>query len=127
MISRTKFARKFSLNEQAFTEIVQQAIAYNQLERYFISPKGGASDVASHYDLEPNITEIKTDQTSAGGLKLSHAQRRMLMVLVALWDGRIADETFGESLGSLPKIVQSMDKNNRELLGDLMMTYPGWR
>lgn len=127
MIIRTNVAGELPLNEQAFTEIVQQAIAYNQLERYFAASKDSPQNAGSHYDLEPNIAEIKTDQASVGGLKLSHAQRRMLMVLVALWDGRSADETFGESLGSLPKIVQSMDKKNRELLGDLIMTYPGWR
>ena len=114
------------MDENAFTALIKDAIRYNQLERYFAAKAISIEQVQSHYDLQPNIDAIRRDQADSGGLKLSHAQRRMLMTLVALWEGRIADELFGKGLGSLPRIIQSMDRNNRELLGDLILTYPGW-
>ena len=114
------------LDEQAFTALVKDAIRYNQLERYFLAEDGPIERVESHYDLRPDIDAIKRDQADSGGLKLSHAQRRMLMTLVALWQGHTADEVFNEGLGSLARIIQSMDRNNRELLGDLIVAYPGW-
>ncbi|PHQ70257.1 MAG: hypothetical protein COB93_05935 [Sneathiella sp.] len=109
-----------------FAETLQEAISYNQLERYFTVTGEGLPTATSHYDIQPDINAIKADIASAGGLKLSHAQRRMLVVLVALWEGRIADEVFADGIGSLPKIVQSMDKNNRALFADLIVTFPGW-
>ncbi|MEX0582140.1 MAG: hypothetical protein WD185_00605 [Sneathiella sp.] len=114
------------MNETEFVELVKSAIHYNQLERYFIADAGNIQDVQNHYKLKPNLDVIREDQADSGGLKLSHAQRRMLMTLVALWDGYTADELFGEGLGSLSRIIQSMDRNNRELLGDLIVAYPGW-
>ena len=112
--------------ETDFTKIVQEAILYNQLERYF-SPKGEAFErLESHFELSPDVSEIENDLASAGGLKLSHAQRRMLMLLVALWEGNEADRIFSEGLGSLGKLIHSMDRDNRELTADLIVTYPGW-
>ncbi len=112
--------------EADFTKIVQEAIVYNQLERYFW-PKGDAlGSVESHFDLKPDIEEIEKDKASDGGLKLSHAQRRMLILLVALWEGNEADRIFAEGFGSISKVIHSMDKNNRELTADLVVTYPGW-
>lgn len=112
--------------ETDFTKIVQEAILYNQLERYF-SPKGEEFDkIESHFELAPDTDEIEKDIASAGGLKLSHAQRRMLMLLVALWEGNEADRIFSEGLGTLGKLIHSMDRNNRELAADLIVTYPGW-
>ena len=112
--------------EADFTKIVREAIVYNQLERYF-SPKGDKMEsVESHFDIQPDIPEIEKDKASAGGLKLSHAQRRMLMLLVALWEGNEADRVFSEGLGSISKLIHSMDANNRELTADLIITYPGW-
>ena len=117
---------EYPLNETAFLERLKAAIRYNQLERYFTAETGDIQNVPRHYDLKPALNVIREDQADSGGLKLSHAQRRMLMILVALWEGHIADELFGESLGSLSRVIQSMDRNNRELLGELIVTYPGW-
>ncbi len=114
------------MDDHAFTSILKDVIRYNQLERYFISNTGSLEAAASHYELMPNVEAIRQDQADSGGLKLSHAQRRMLMILVALWQGHKADELFGEGLGSIPRIIQSMDRNNREMLGDLILAYPGW-
>tara|TARA_R110002111_G_scaffold123553_6_gene187636 strand:+ start:353 stop:706 length:354 start_codon:yes stop_codon:yes gene_type:complete len=114
------------LNEKAFLELLKDAIRYNQLQRYFIAKSCDIQAVQSHYDLKPDLDAIREDQADSGGLKLSHAQRRMLMILVALWDGNIADDLFGEGLGSLSRVIQSMDRNNRKLLGELIVTYPGW-
>jgi len=112
--------------ETDFTKIVQEAILYNQLERYF-SPKGDDfNNIESHFELTPDVVEIEKDKASDGGLKLSHAQRRMLMLLVALWEGNEADRIFSEGLGSLGKLIHSMDRNNRELTAELIVTYPGW-
>jgi hypothetical protein len=109
-----------------FTKIVKEAILYNQLERYF-SPSGEKLElVETHYDLCPNVFEIEKDKNSDGGLKLSHAQRRMLIFLVALWEGREADRIFNEGIGTVSKLIHSMDRDNRELLADLIITYPGW-
>lgn len=109
-----------------FTKLVKEAILYNQLERYF-SPKGDAFDkLNNHFDLKPSVKDIESDKNSAGGLKLSHAQRRMLILLVALWDGQEADRIFEEGIGSIGKLIHSMDTNNRDLVADLVVTYPGW-
>lgn len=109
-----------------FTKIVKEAIIYNNLSRYF-SPIGtNFQHLENHLDLKPNISEIEKDKASSGGLKLSHAQRRMLIFLVALWDGREADRIFEEGIGSLAKMIHSMDRDNKELLADLVVTYPGW-
>ncbi len=105
---------------------MKDVIRYNQLERYFKTSTGSIEEVSSHYDLKPNIEAITRDQADSGGLKLSHAQRRMLMTLVALWEGATADQLFEEGLGSLSRIIQSMDRNNRELLAELILAYPGW-
>jgi len=109
-----------------FTQLAKEAILYNQLERYF-TPKGDGFDkLNNHFDLQPDLEAIKSDKESAGGLKLSHAQRRMLMLLVALWNGREADLVFNEGFGSISKLIHSMDRNNRELVAELVVTYPGW-
>ncbi len=114
------------MQTREFTETLIEAITYNQLERYFLLPEGPLVDIESHFDVRPAVETIREDMASAGGLKLSHAQRRMLTVLVSLWDGRTADDLFEEGLGSLPSIVQSMDRTNRELLADIIVTFPGW-
>ncbi|WP_373088764.1 hypothetical protein [Sneathiella sp.] len=111
--------------ERNFAILVKEVITYNQLEQYFTG-MDAVAEINSHYDLQPDIETIERDFKSAGGLKLSHAQRRMLTVLVSLWNDRVADSIFNESLGSLAKTVQSMDRNNRELLAELIVTYPGW-
>gem|GEM_PF-3811863 len=112
--------------DSEFTKIVKEAINYNNLNRYF-SPSGTEfQDIESHFLLKPNLTEIEKDKISSGGLKLSHAQRRMLIFIVALWDGREADRIFEEGIGSLAKMIHSMDRDNKELLADLIVTYPGW-
>lgn len=114
------------MNATIFTKLVKESIAYNQLERYFLTDHGNLESLEDHFILRPNINAIEADKKSDGGLKLSHAQRRMLVVLVALWDGRIADETFSSSMGDLAKVIQSMDRNNRELFAELVVSYPGW-
>lgn len=122
----TNHMRTSYMFETDFTKIVREAIVYNQLERYF-SPKGDElENIQSHFDLVPDIDEIEKDKASSGGLKLSHAQRRMLMLLIALWEGNEADRIFAEGLGSIAKLIHSMDANNRELTADLIITYPGW-
>jgi hypothetical protein len=115
-----------SLNAKEFTKLVKESITYNQLERYFETDQDHLAELKDHFDLEPSIEAIKEDIASPGGLKLSHAQRRMLVVLVTLWNGRIADEVFSSGMEDLSKIIQSMDKNNRELFAELIVTYPGW-
>ncbi|GLQ08004.1 hypothetical protein [Sneathiella chinensis] len=112
--------------EEEFTIILKQSIKYNQLERYFAATQGEVENAATHYDLYPDMERIIEDRDSPGGIKLSHAQRRMLMVLVALWEGDEADRVFGEGIGSIPTMIHAMDRQNRELLADLILTYPGW-
>lgn len=114
------------MSEIDFTTVVKEAITYNQLERYFTPKDNDFDKLTNHFDLKPNIEEIEKDKESAGGLKLSHAQRRMLILLVALWDGPAADRVFGEGIGSIGRLLHSMDRNNREIVADLIVTYPGW-
>lgn len=112
--------------EQHFLTLLKDAIGYNQLERYF---EGGAALIEraeSPDDLRPDLAAIAADLEAPGGLKLSHAQRRMLTVLVALWDGGAADRLFGEGLGSLSRIIGAMDRGNRKRLADIIVAYPGW-
>lgn len=112
--------------EEEFTKIVKDAIIYNELNRYFLPSSEKFAAVSSHFEIKPNISAIESDKTSKGGLKLSHAQRRMLILIVALWEGREADRVFEEGIGSIGKLIHSMDRNNREFMADLIMTYPGW-
>lgn len=114
------------MDANAFTKLVKESITYNQLERYFLTDQGSLELLEDHFTLRPDIDAIKEDMASEGGLKLSHAQRRMLIVLVALWDGRIADDVFSSGIGDLSKVIQSMDRNNRELFAELVVSYPGW-
>jgi len=114
------------LLEEEFTKIVKEAINYNQLNRYFLPSGPQLEALNSHYDLKPDLSSIENDMASDGGLKLSHAQRRMLILLVSLWDGRHADRLFAEGIGSIAKMIHSMDRDNRELVADLVITYPGW-
>lgn len=114
------------MSATAFTKLVIESITYNQLERYFLTDQGNLEMLEDHFALRPDIDAINKDMASDGGLKLSHAQRRMLVVLVALWDGRIADEVFSNGMGDLAKVIQSMDRNNRELFAELVVSYPGW-
>ncbi|WP_025899992.1 hypothetical protein [Sneathiella glossodoripedis] len=114
------------MHEEDFTETLKAAITYNQLERYFTPKDSDLDRLTNHFEIAPDIKEIEKDRDSAGGLKLSHAQRRMLILLVALWNGREADRIFAEGIGSFPKLLHSMDRNNRELVADLIITYPGW-
>lgn len=114
------------MDEKAFTEAVVEAIRNAELERYFVLPEGGISEVASHYEIELDVEAVRRDLASPGGLKASHAQRRMLMLLAALWRPRVADELFGESLGSLADAVMAMDRVNRGILAELLYAYPGW-
>ncbi|MCG8491289.1 MAG: hypothetical protein MI743_06715 [Sneathiellales bacterium] len=114
------------MQQEEFTKILKEAINYNQLERYFLSETGDIESAQSHYELRPDLESVEKDKASDGGIKLSHAQRRMLIVLVALWDGRHADRVFEEGMGSLARTIHSMDRENRELFADLIVTYPGW-
>lgn len=112
--------------EQQFLTLLKDAIRYNQLERYFEGGKERVESSETPEDLRPDLAAIAADLKDPGGLKLSHAQRRMLTVLVALWDGAAADRLFGEGLGSLSRIIMSMDKANRKRLADILTAYPGW-
>jgi hypothetical protein len=114
------------LNEQEFTKIVKEAIKYNQLEKYFSAKTDTIDKIDDHHLLSPDMMAIERDKSSAGGIKLSHAQRRMLVLLVALWDERQANRVFDGGIGSLGRMVQSMDATNREIFADLIITYPGW-
>ncbi|MBL4906448.1 MAG: hypothetical protein JKX94_03275 [Sneathiella sp.] len=112
--------------DEEFTKIVKEAINYNELNRYFLPTDEKFEAIDSHFELQPNISAIESDKASSGGLKLSHAQRRMLILLVALWEGNEADRIFSEGIGSISKMIHSMDRDNRELFADLILTYPGW-
>ena len=114
------------VTEQRFLALLQDTIRYNQLERYFDGGPGRVETVETPYDLIPDVAAIRADMADPGGLKLSHAQRRMLMVLVALWDGGTADRLFEEGLGRLSRIIMSMDKTNRARLAEIITIYPGW-
>lgn len=114
------------MDQQEFTKIVKEAIKYNQLEKYFFVNNGIIEEIDNHRDLSPDMPAIERDKSSAGGIKLSHAQRRMLVLLVALWDERQANRVFDGGIGSLGRMVQSMDATNREIFADLIITYPGW-
>ena len=114
------------MSEVEFTNLVKEAITYNQLERYFTPKDTDLDRLTNHFEIAPDIKEIEKDKQSDGGLKLSHAQRRMLILLIALWDGRQADRIFQEGIGSLAKLIHSMDRNNRELVAELIVSYPGW-
>ncbi|WP_169566048.1 hypothetical protein [Sneathiella limimaris] len=114
------------MSEDIFTALVKEAIQYNQLERYFVPKDSELEKLTNHFQIHPDIPEIEKDKASDGGLKLSHAQRRMLILLTALWDGREADRIFEEGIGSIGKLIHAMDRNNRELTAELIVAYPGW-
>jgi hypothetical protein len=114
------------MDAQEFTRAVVAAIENAELARYFILPDGGLPAVTSHLQIDLNVEAVRADLASPGGLKASHAQRRMLMVLAALWRPRQADDLFGESLGNLAHAIMAMDRYNREILAALVESFPGW-
>jgi hypothetical protein len=114
------------MNEAEFLVALKAAIETCELNRYFNIPDSGLDGVNSHYDLAPDLAAIAADRDSPGGIKGSHAQRNMLLVLCTLWDAGPAQQVFGEDFTVLPRIVHSMDKQNRGLLAELIYTYPGW-
>ncbi len=114
------------MDEDAFLDALKTAIEACELNRYFNIPAGGLALVDNHYTLIPNIEAIGEDMASPGGIKGSHAQRRMLLVLVTLWDSGQAQQLFGQDFAILPKVVMSMDARNRGILAELLYTYPGW-
>lgn len=114
------------MNEVAFTEAVIAAIGNAELERYACLPEGGLDAVRSHHEIGFDVDAIRRDMNSTGGIKASHAQRRMLMLLVALWRPMTADELFDEGLSVLSRAIMAMDSRNRAILAELIETYPGW-
>jgi hypothetical protein len=114
------------MDETDFLDALKQAIEGCELNRYFNIPEAGLGVVDSHYDLIPDLAAIAEDRDSPGGIKGSHAQRRMLLVLVTLWDAGQAQRLFGEEFAVLPKVIHAMDKQNRGILAELIYNYPGW-
>ena len=72
------------------------------------------------------MAAVTEDLASPGGLKASHGQRRMLQILAVLWNGRRADEIFQLPLSALVPSIMAMDRENREILSELLYSYPGW-
>ncbi len=114
------------MDERAFLETLKDAIEICELSRYFKSSTGDINAADSHYDIQPDLDAIAADIKSPGGIKGSHAQRRMLLVLVTLWQPARAQALFGEEFAALQHVVMAMDKRNRGLLAELLYTYPGW-
>lgn len=114
------------MDEAAFTEALIAAIRNAELERYTLLPDGGLDAAASHYEIGFDIDAIRRDRDSPGGIKASHAQRRMLMLLVALWRPMAAEDLFDEGLSALPRGIMAMDARNRAILAELIEHYPGW-
>jgi hypothetical protein len=114
------------MDETAFTEALIAALRNAELERYCVLPEAGLAAVSSHLQVGFDVEAIRRDRASPGGIKGSHAQRRMLMLLVALWRPGAADELFGEGLSALPRAIMAMDRRNRAILAELIETYPGW-
>lgn len=114
------------MDEAAFTEALVAALRNAELERYCLLPDGGLEAVTSHYEIGFDVDEIRRDRDSPGGIKASHAQRRMLMLLLAFWRPDVADDLFDDGLSALPRAVMAMDARNRALLAELIESYPGW-
>jgi len=114
------------MDEIGFLEAVKAAIETCELERYFLPSGMALAALESHYSLAPDLAAIRTDIESPGGIKGSHGQRRMLLVLVTLWNSKKAQDLFDEEFAVLPTVVMSMDGRNRGILAELLYTYPGW-
>ena len=114
------------MDEKAFTETVVAAIRNAEIARYFTLPDGGLDAVNEHFQIDVDADAIREDMASPGGLKASHAQRRMLLILVTLCRPALGDELFGEPFGMLPRAVMAMDARNRGLFAELIFSYPGW-
>ena len=114
------------MEEAEFLSALQAAIEKCQLARYFRVPGGELAALENHYDVVPDLAAIHRDMESPGGIKGSHAQRRMLLILVTLWDPVRAQALFGEDFAVLPAALMAMDRENRGILAELIYTYPGW-
>ena len=114
------------MDEAEFLDALKHAIESCELDRYFNIPASGLESVGSHYDLQPDLAAIAADRDSPGGIKGSHAQRRMLLVLCTLWNSGQAQQLFGEEFAVLPTVIHAMDKQNRGILAELLYSYPGW-
>lgn len=114
------------MDETAFTEAVVAAIGNAEIARYFVLPDGGLDAVTRFDQIDVDAAAIRRDLASAGGLKASHAQRRMLLILVALCRPALAAELFAEGFEVLPRAIMAMDRRNRGLVCELILNYPGW-
>ncbi len=114
------------MDEAEFLSALKAAIENCQIARYFQVPGDDLAALESHYDLAPDLAAIRQDLQSPGGIKGSHAQRRMLLILVTLWDPLQAQALFGEDFAILPTAVMAMDLENRGIFAELIYTYPGW-
>lgn len=114
------------MDEAAFTQAVVAAIRNAEIARYFRLPAGGLDAVSRHDEIDLDGEAIRRDLAAPGGLKASHAQRRMLLILASLCRPALADELFGERFGALPRAVMAMDRRNRGLVAELIFNYPGW-
>lgn len=114
------------MDEAEFTRALVAALRNAELERYCTFPDGGPDAVTSHLQVGFDVEAIRRDRASAGGIKASNAQRRMLVLLVALWRPSMAGELFGVGLEALPQAIMTMDRRNRAILSALVETYPGW-
>ena len=114
------------MDQDGFLETLKRAISRCQLERYITAACGDYRQAEDHWQIAVNIEEIRRDQASPGGIKGSHGQRRMLQVLTTLWNPRAADELFDQPFSALVPVVMSMDRENREILAELLYCYPGW-
>lgn len=114
------------MDEAAFTEALIAGIRNAELERYCLLPDGGLEAVTSHLQVGFDVEAIRRDKASPGGIKASHAQRRMLSLLIALWRPGVVDTLFDDGLAALPRAVMAMDARNRAILAELIESYPGW-
>lgn len=114
------------MDEGRFTEAVVAAIRNAEIAGYFVLPGGSLDTVNEHFQIDVDAAAIRADLASPGGLKASHAQRRMLMILVTLCRPGLAQDLFGEDFSMLPRAVMAMDARNRGLFAELIFSYPGW-
>ena len=114
------------MDEAAFLEALKETIIRCQLDRYSIPAGPALATVQDHWDIGFDLDAIRKDMDSAGGIKLSHGQQRMLEILVTLWNPREADALFERRLSDLIPSIMAMDKENRDRLCSLIYHFPGW-
>jgi hypothetical protein len=91
-------------------------------ERFFGDGTYSPSTARSKWDLEPQVESISTNL----GV-LSSGEAMFLAAMVSFYDSRSGGEMLNQvGADGLSDIAARLDESRRQVLADLLVSYPGW-